>query len=183
MRRPVSSMPIARRCGTCRCSSVMPPSSGRRPTRGSGRPKRRLLGRDDDVAAQHHLEAAAQRVAVDAGDHRHVERLAQRDAAEAAGPRAPPSIRARSRCRCRPSCRRRCEKARSPAPVSTTQRTSRSLLDRRPDALQFALRTPRRSRSCTSGRSIVTRATWSFDVEADGHRQHLGLRSRRCAGA
>ena len=64
----------------------MPPSSGRRPTRASGRPKVALLGRHDDVAAEHHLEPAADRMAVDARDHRHVERLAQRDAAEAARP-------------------------------------------------------------------------------------------------
>src|SRR5581483_4335384 len=40
----------------------------------------------DDVAAQHHLHAAAQRMPVDAGDHRHIERVAEREATEAARP-------------------------------------------------------------------------------------------------
>ena len=79
-------MPIAWRNGIWRCSSVMPPSSGMRPTRGSGRPKLGVVAGDDDVAAEDHLEAAAEREAVDAGDDRHVERLAQGDATEAAGP-------------------------------------------------------------------------------------------------
>ncbi len=89
-----------------------------------GQAEGRFLRRDDDVAAKHHLESAAERVPVDARDHRHVERLAQRDAAEPARARQSPNSRARSR-RCRPSCRRRSQKARSPVPVSTTTRTSR----------------------------------------------------------
>ena len=52
-----------------------------------GQAEARFLAGHHDVAAEHHLEAAAERIAVDARDHRHVERLAQRDAAEAAGPR------------------------------------------------------------------------------------------------
>ena len=52
--------------------------------------KRCFLRSDDDVAAEHHLESAADRVAVDARDHRDVERLAQRDAAESARPRQRP---------------------------------------------------------------------------------------------
>src|SRR5690606_35818520 len=44
------------------------------------------VGRDHDVAAKHHLEAAAQRVTVDAGDQGNVERAPERDAAEAVGP-------------------------------------------------------------------------------------------------
>ena len=39
MRLPVSIMPMALRNGICRCNSVMPPSSGKRPTSASGRPK------------------------------------------------------------------------------------------------------------------------------------------------
>ena len=39
MRCPVSSMAMALRNGICRCSRVMPPSSGMRPSRASGRPK------------------------------------------------------------------------------------------------------------------------------------------------
>ena len=94
MRWPVSIMPMAWRNGIWRCSSVMPPSSGMRPTRASGRPKLASSHGHDDVAAQHHLEAAAEGVAVDARDHRHVERLAQRDAAEAARPRRGPVFEA-----------------------------------------------------------------------------------------
>jgi hypothetical protein len=40
---------------------------------------------DDDVAAEHHLHTAAQRIAVDARDDGDVERVAQRNAAETAG--------------------------------------------------------------------------------------------------
>src|SRR6185369_2074625 len=48
----------------------------------------------DDVAAQDHFEAAAERVAVDARDDRDVERGANRNAAEPAGPRLRPVIEA-----------------------------------------------------------------------------------------
>ena len=134
----------------------MPPSSGIRPTRGSGRPKLASSRRDDDVAAEHHLEAAADRVAVDPRDHRHVERLAQRDAAEAAGrgsaqyssPIAPlpPFMSAPS------------ENARSPAPVSTTHAHVAIALDLAPRSLQLGSAAASIALS-TSGRSMVTRAT------------------------
>src|SRR6185369_10888337 len=62
-----------------------------------GQPEARLVAGHDDVAAQHHLEAAAQRVAVDARDHGYVERLAQRDAAKAAGARRGPVVHAAHR--------------------------------------------------------------------------------------
>jgi hypothetical protein len=64
-----------------------------------GQREARLLAGDDDVAAEHHLEAAAHRDAVDPRDHRHVERLAQRDAAEAARPRRRPVLEARQAAR------------------------------------------------------------------------------------
>jgi len=44
----------------------------------------RLLGRHHDVATEHHLESATERMTIDPGDYRHIERLAQRDPAEAA---------------------------------------------------------------------------------------------------
>ena len=59
---------------------------------GLGQAEGRFLGRDDDIAAEHHFESAAERMAVDARDDRNVERLAQRDAAEAAGPRRRPVV-------------------------------------------------------------------------------------------
>ena len=52
----------------------------------------RRLHRNDDIAAEHHLEAAAQCVAVDAGDDGHVERATERKAAEAVFPADGPVI-------------------------------------------------------------------------------------------
>ena len=72
------------------------------------------------------------------------------------------------------------QKARSPAPVSTTARTSRS-----PSiASQIACSSRSAAASMafsTSGRSMVTRATWSFELEADRHQ--LGRWSTRPARA
>jgi hypothetical protein len=62
-----------------------------------GQAEARFVAGDDDVAAEHHLEAAAERVAVDARDHRNVQRLAQCDAAEATGPRRSPVVDALQR--------------------------------------------------------------------------------------
>jgi hypothetical protein len=48
-----------------------------------GEAEGRLLRHDRDIAAQHHLEAAAKRVAVDTADDRNVQRVAKGQAAEA----------------------------------------------------------------------------------------------------
>ena len=53
-----------------------------------------FLGGDHDVAAEHHLEPAAERVAVHSGDHGNVECGAQRDATKAAGARFRPVAKA-----------------------------------------------------------------------------------------
>lgn len=52
------------------------------------------LGGHDDVAAEHHLHAAAERVAVDPGDDRDVEAGAQAQAAEAIGVEVGPVLQA-----------------------------------------------------------------------------------------
>ena len=67
------------------------------------------------------------------------------------------------------------QKARSPAPVSTTQRTCSSCSM----AAQMRINSASDASSMAfmrSGRSIVTRATWFFDVEADGHDSTLAVR-------
>ena len=90
MRRPVSSMPIASAMRDLALQQRHAAVERQAADARLGQAERRVLGGHDDVAAEHHLEAAADRMAVDARDHRHVERLAQRDAAEAAGPRRRP---------------------------------------------------------------------------------------------
>ena len=55
-------------CGIMRGRRCTPPAPAMRPTRGSGRPDAGMIGGDDDVARQRHLEAAAERVAVDGGE-------------------------------------------------------------------------------------------------------------------
>src|SRR6266550_885257 len=52
----------------------------------------RLVARDDDVTAQHHLEATAECDAIDASNNRDIQRFTQRDAAESAGARRRPIL-------------------------------------------------------------------------------------------
>ena len=124
------------------------------------------------------------------------ERLAQRDAAEAAGPRRGPVFERRLDVagffRSAPA-----QKARSPAPVSTTHADVVALLDVVPDADAARLRSPGRPRSCTSGRSMVTVATWFAtrsqtlmrrasalrSARAPARQHLLGVLARACGGA
>ena len=62
-----------------------------------GQAKARFFAGHHDVATQHHFESAAQRVAIDARDHRHVQGLAQGDAAKTAGTRRGPVFEASDR--------------------------------------------------------------------------------------
>ena len=134
----------------------MPPSSARRPTRGSGRPKLALSRGDHDIAAEHHLEAAAERKAVDARDHGHVERVAQRNAAEAAGPRRGPIFEP-ARCRAALHVGAGAERALARAGQHDDAHVA-VFLDALPDRdqLGFGREIDGVERS---GRSIVTRAT------------------------
>ena len=94
MRRPVSSMPIAETCGNAarqqRDAAIEREAADAR----LGQAEGRVVRRDHDVAAEHHLQAAAQRMAVDPRDDGHVERFAQRDAAKTAGARGGPIFEA-----------------------------------------------------------------------------------------
>ena len=90
---------------------------------GFGQAELRIGRGDDDVAAEHHFEAAAEGEAVDTRDQRDVEALAEGDAAETVRTRSRPSIPGRTGRRC-PFMSAPAEKARSPAPVSTAQETS-----------------------------------------------------------
>ena len=138
MRRPVSSMPIAWRNGIWRCSSVMPPSSGRRPTRASGRPKlassaATMMSQPSTISKPPPSAWPLTRAITGTSS---VSRSAMppkppgafmRPIFEAAARREPPFMSAPA------------EKARSPAPVSTTTRTSRSASIAAQMRLQLAL--------------------------------------------
>ena len=154
----------------------MPPSSGSRPTSGSGRPKLASLAGDDDVAAEHHLEAAAEREAVDAGDDRQVQALAQGDAAEAAGARPGPSTRARwsTDSSCRRRRRRRARRRRSARPRAR-RCAARDRVQMRCSSASVA----RSIALSTSGRSIVSVATWSRTSKPHAHDATLRRALRR----
>ena len=121
-----------------RASSAIAAVEREAPDARLGQAECRVGRSDDDVAAEHHLQAAAQRVTVDARDHRHVERVAQRNAAEAAGTRAEPNIRARSTPE-PPFMSAPVQNARSPDAGQHDDADIASLLDRLPDADQLRL--------------------------------------------
>ena len=116
----------------------MPPSSGSRPTRGfrqaEASPRRAATTMSQPSTISNPPPTAWPLTRAITGTF---ERVAQRDAAEAAGPRQRPVFEPAAPLP--PFMSAPVENARSPAPVSTTTRTSRSLLDLAPDLLQLAL--------------------------------------------
>ena len=186
MRCPVSIIPIAWRNGIWRCSSSHAAVQRQAPDQRLGQAEARLVAGDDEVAAQHHLEAAAEREAVDARDHRHVQRLAQRDAAEAAGPRRGPVVDA---LEVRGVLQVRADAERALAGAGQHHDAHVVVAARcRPRCACSSASVARSIAFSTSGRSIVTVATWFDDLAGGRSRASLldqarGPRPapRRCA--
>ena len=156
IRRPVSSMPMAWREEIWRCRSTMPPSSGRRPTRASGRPNvasSAAMMRSHPKAISRPPPSAWPLTRAMTGTSSVVRSAMPpkppgRGAAQYSRPLAPP-----------PFISAPAEKARSPAPVSTTARMPPSASMRVQTALS-SRSAPASMALSTSGRSMVTRATW-----------------------